>query len=122
MLFISSSFNNNRAPNITFIPYVPHQSDHWAFGRGGGLSVFFKGNAENISIIVNNTVVCYNDALWGGGVFVEFQDESLYNSFIMDSSIIEWNTCYTSSLFNGTGGGGVRAGYIFYNTSRAHYN
>ena len=112
----------NSIPNITFIPYVPHQRDHWAFGRGGGLSVFFKGNAENISIIVNNTVVCYNDALWGGGVFVEFQDESLYNSFIMESSIIEQNTCYTSSLFNGTGGGGVRAGYIFYNASRGHYN
>ena len=56
-----------------------------------------------------------NEAIWGAGVFAEFQDFSVNNTFSMYSSSIEENHCHSNADYNeGTGGGGVRLGYIFY--------
>ena len=55
--------------------------NHLAFGRGGGLSMFFKGNATNNSVnIIENCEFSNNTALWGGGLFVETLDWSNNNS------------------------------------------
>ena len=113
----------NEVSNITFVSFIPQGTDHWAFGRGGGLSVFFKGNARNNSIFVNNSTVIGNEALWGGGIFAEFQDFSENNILHVHSTIVERNRCYSDRSFNeGTGGGGVRLGIIFYNLTLEGYS
>ena len=98
----------------TFI--LPQKSDHYAFGRGGGLSVFFKGIAKSNTIIVNNSVFFNNQALWGGGIFVEYQDSVSMNRFAVYNTTLDSNYLFHKSSFErGTGGGGSRVGFIFFN-------
>ena len=105
----------------TFI--LPHLETHLAFGRGAGMSIFFKGNSGNNIISVRNSTFANNTALWGAGLFVEHQDMSHNNTFIMESSVIENNSCYHSTSENqGTGGGGVRIGHIFFENTHASHN
>ena len=56
-LFHNCTFSNNMAnssdsgsANSTYI--VPYRADHVAFGRGGGLSIFIKGNASNNTFVI----------------------------------------------------------------------
>ena len=122
----STFFYNNTAniidqKNYTFI--LPQKSNHLAFGRGGGFSVFFKRHAMNNTIIINQSAFVGNEALWGAGIFVEYQDYSRNNSFMVYSSKIESNTCYNKdSLTSGTGGGGSRVGFIFFDDTHAQDN
>ncbi len=105
----------------TFI--LPNEYQHVAFGRGGGLSVFFKGNAHNNTVIVNQSSFAHNKALWGGGMFAEFQDDSSSNSFHVYNSVLEHNYCpYNTTLNEGTGGGGTRFGYLFFGNYHVNTN
>ena len=114
--FYKNSATVTHATDLTFI--LPHRSDHVAFGRGGGLSVYFKGNSTSNTIVVSNSMFTNNAALWGAGLFVEHQDNSQNNTFEIRSSVIDSNICYNSeSESKGTGGGGARIGYIFFNDS-----
>ena len=120
-IFEFSTFymNNATVTNATDLTFIlPHQSDHIAFGRGGGLSVFFKGNAFNNSISVRNCTFTANQAMWGAGLFVEYQDNTRNNVFEISASHFDVNVCHNSeSESKGTGGGGARIGYIFFNDS-----
>ena len=117
----SASIVNTTAKDETFI--LPHAREHIAFGRGGGLSVFFKGEAQNNIITVNRSHIIHNRALWGRGALVEFQDNSSSNVFHICSSIIDHNMCpHNISKSRGTGGGGMRLGYIFFGYLHVHDN
>ena len=112
---------SNSSDKSTFI--LPQKSDHYAFGRGGGLSVFFKGIAKNNTIIVNNSVFSNNQALWGGGIFVEYQDSVSMNRFAVYNTILDSNYLFHKSSFErGTGGGGSRVGFIFINDAHVYNN
>ena len=105
----------------TFI--LPQKSDHYAFGRGGGLSVFFKGIAQHNIIIVNNSVFSNNRALWGGGIFLDHQDSVSMNQFSVYNTILDSNYLFhKSSHKRGTGGGGSRVGFIFFNDAHVYNN
>ena len=128
-LFTHTGFKENNAAlvdhdNGTFI--LPHKQYHLAFGRGGGLSVFFKGNASHNSIIVKDCLFINNQALWGAGVFVEYQDWTNNNNISFIHSWFEGNALpYTStadSKFAGTGGGGTRIGYITFSDLQTYGN
>ena len=108
--------NNATVSNATNLPFIlPYLNKHIAFGRGGGLSIFFKGGAFNNTISVSNSTFTDNYAQWGAGLFVEYQDNACNNSFVMENSIIDSNICHNSeSESEGTGGGGARVGYIFF--------
>ena len=113
----------NISDPVKFTFILPQKSNHLAFGRGGGLSVFFKGNSSNNSIVVSNTTFKNNSALWGGGVFVEHHDWSYNNNFSVYNSHLEDNEClYKNSSSKGTGGGGARVGYIFFGDTHAKKN
>ena len=120
------SFRNNAGnvtneANSTFI--LPQKINHLAFGRGGGLSIFFKGNANNNTVSVRGSTHTNNQALWGAGLFVEYQDMSHNNTFEIYNSTFEGNECYNSrSALAGTGGGGARVGYIFFNDTHVRNN
>ena len=100
----------------------PFQNDHLSFSRGGGISVYFKGNAQNKSINISICTITNNSAYWGAGIFAEFQDCLNGNKFIVHSTIITSNRCPRLSKNSGTGGGGVRTGFIFYKPSTIHNN
>ena len=123
---LSTLFKQNKAhvfdPEL-FSFILPQKSNHLPFGRGGGVSVFFKGRAANNTVMVNHCFLERNVALWGGGIFVEHQDWSNNNSFSVYDSLIEDNMClYDTSSSAGTGGGGSRVGYIFFSDTHARNN
>ena len=83
-------------------------SDFQGLGRGGGLCVIFKGETAGTVIDISRCDFRNNSAIWGGALFIQFQDSPRNNSVsITDSSFIE-NDCYIN------GGGAVDIGYIFY--------
>ena len=125
---LESTFHANLA-NIsnyatdTFI--LPGRQYHSAFGRGGGLSVFFKGDASYNTITVDNCNFTCNQAIWGAGMFAEFQDNTSNNNVLVKSSVFHSNSLHNIDVKNegaGTGGGGVRVGYIFFDNSVACEN
>lgn len=117
---LSSVFSNNTAgidgsSNDIFI--LPHQQYHIAFGRGGGVSVFFKGHASNNKVTVRDCIIHNNTALWGAGFFVEFHDNVFNNDIWIDSTHITSNTGYVdSNRDEGAGGGGARVAILFLDT------
>ena len=92
----------------------PIKNDHLSFSRGGGISIYFKGNAQCKDISITKCWIIGNRAYWGAGIFAEFQDFSRHNNFIVDSTIIHNNTNPQLDKNSGTGGGGVRTGFIYY--------
>ena len=115
------TFDNNAAyssddANGVFI--LPQKSNHLAFGRGGGLSIFFKGCSHHNTIYVSHCNFTNNVALWGGGLLAEHHDFSSNNAFIVDHSFFLQNSCLNRNTdiknANGTGGGGVRLGLVFF--------
>ena len=105
----------------TFI--LPQKSNHLAFGRGGGLSVFFKGVTSNCSVIVNDSSFYYNRALWGGGIFIEYLDNSSSNQFYVYNTVLDSNYLFHQhALKRGTGGGGSRVGFLYFNDTHAYSN
>ena len=77
-------------------------------GRGGGLSFFLKGFAENNIVTVSDCSFQGNSAIWGGGLYVAFQDSPKNNTVIINNSTFENNVCYKH------GGGGADVGYLFF--------
>ena len=77
-------------------------------GRGGGLTIFWKGVAANNIINVSNCSFQGNSAIWGGGLYVAFQDSPKNNTVIINNSTFENNVCYKH------GGGGADVGYLFF--------
>ena len=113
--FSGCIFNNNLAtnkdPNGTSTFIFPYRQYHEAFGRGGGLSVFFKGNATGNVITVDNSVFNGNQAVWGAGLFVEFQDNATGNAIVVAGTVFQDNAVFP---YVDTAGGAVRiAHYVF---------
>ena len=104
------TFINNEARNVLDNPnrYIfPVQYYHVAFGHGGGLSVFFKGNASDCTVIVEDCTFTNNTAELGGGAYFDMQDSSNNNHVIMSGG----------NVFNGNTaadfGGGAYLSFIF---------
>ena len=115
--FSNCTFAHNKADSIdrsnhsTYI--LPLGRNHIAFGRGGGLSIFFNGRASGNRVNISNCHFENNTALWGGGLFVEFHDSAGDNHVTVSGSILTRNKCFTTKE-SGTGGGGMRIGHYVY--------
>ena len=104
------NFTNNIARNALDDSrrYVlPNRFYHVAFGQGGGLSVFFKGNASDCTVIVEDCTFTNNKAEYGGGAYFDMQDNSYNNHVIMRGV----NTIISNHAKNS--GGGAYASFIF---------
>ena len=102
------NFTNN-AGNFIFASLA----NHTAIGRGGGLSVFFKGEAVNKSVNVTDCHFINNRAVWGGGLLIEMDDNTMSNKV----HISHCNFTNNHAFFNddyGTGGGGLRVAITVY--------
>lgn len=121
--FDSCRFNHNAGNVSTDLYIVPRAEDNVALGRGGGLSIVYKGNVTNIPVHITNCVFYNNTAIWGGGLLVEFQDRCYSNLVVVESTVFLSNKCnYSSCTYEGTGGGGARVlfagiGHYIYNNT-----
>lgn len=75
------------------------------FCRGGGLAVFFKGNASRCNVAISACKFVDNRASWGGGLQVQMEDETENNFFIMEGTTFLRNRANLSA-------GGARIGNI----------
>ncbi|XP_065910912.1 uncharacterized protein [Dysidea avara] len=125
-IFSNSGFHYNKASdgserNNTFI--FPSETTNIAFGRGGGLSLLFKGRANTNCVVIDNCIFEGNYATWGGGLFIEFQDATYNNYVSIERTKIENNICEVFFDSNhGTGGGGARIGFIFFSPKSVQSN
>ena len=60
-----------------------------------------------------------NNAIWGAGLFVEFQDRAHDNDVMVFNSTLDSNIC---DIKYKSGGGGTRIAYIFYDEAEVKYN
>ena len=88
-------------------------ANHTGVGRGGGLSVYFKGVARNKLVNITNCHFINNSAVWGGGVLVEMDDNTINNSVLISGCNFTGNHAFYHEDF-GTGGGGLRIATTVY--------
>ena len=107
----SCTFSNNHAHGQNSTEYggklsLASNSSHQAVGRGGAISMYFKGDAANISIRITDCRFINNTAVWGGGLIIEMDDNvtGIY-VYVANSNFIN-NYAYHDKDF-GTGGGAI---------------
>ena len=119
--FMNCVFEDNSATTTNDIKYtsVAFGVEYPQFGRGGGLSVFFKGNAIQNNVTINNTMFINNSAMWGAGYHSDFLDYSADNKLVIyNTSFLDNHCYYNNSVYGiGTGGGGVRIALHYYNNT-----
>ena len=107
------SFNNAQ---MYYVKYnqtygVPFRENHVGFGRGGGLLIFFNGNASNNTFTISDCTFSENQAQWGAGMFVAFRDTSSNNTVLINGNTFAKNNC------TGNDGGGLRVGQHTYRSA-----
>lgn len=80
----------------------------FSFGRGGGLSVIFKGTASNNVFIISNSEMLNNIAHMGGGIYSSFHDDASNNRLIVKEVLFEMNQVVeiVHTVYDVDGGGG----------------
>ena len=105
---INSIFTDNNGSTIDqeTTKYISSiGGSHQQFGRGGAVSMFFKGLSENNSINIVNCHITHNQAVWGAGILVDVLDYAKNNRVIVKHVIFLNNFCSVDAT---TGGGGIR--------------
>lgn len=59
---------------------------YFSLGRGGGISFISRGSTQNNHLSLKNCILNGNRALWGAGVFAEFNDKSGNNMVKMTNT------------------------------------
>ena len=83
---------------------LPNKMNHRPFGRGGGLSIFVRGNTSDINITIDSCNFKQNNAIYGGALYVQ-----LNNNVHGNNNIIVRNTTFNENMAtygNDTLGGG----------------
>ncbi len=120
-VFEGCSFSLNRGidqsgENGSATSILPRNASHSSLGRGGGLSLYFKGTAMKNTITLNNCAFSRNIATWGAGLIIEIADSTIQNVVNVADSHFTDNNCYISESSNGGSGGGVRVSSVVYYT------
>ena len=109
---INSTFTGNNGTTVkhnltTYISSVG--SSHHQFGRGGAVSVHFKGSSENNTVNIIDCHLASNQAVWGGGLLVDVLDSARNNKVAVKRVVFFNNSCKIDAV---TGGGGIRVHYF----------
>ena len=118
-LFYKCRFQSNNATTV-YATDTTYATDTYGFsnqqfGRGGGLSVFFKGKAFNNSVTIDNCRFIGNHAVWGGGFHSDIVYHSRKNKLTIINSTFNSNRCpIKEDLSTGTGGGAIRIALVFF--------
>lgn len=113
-IITNCTFSNNVADleGPKFISYKERRRlDHQGLGRGGGLAILLNGEANSNRFTIEHCIVEGNQATWGGGIYIIFQDKSTNNSIQLLNLTIRDNACKEN------GGGGVDLGFNVFATS-----
>ena len=103
--------------------YLFYKTNYYSFGRGGGLSIVFKGNASNNNITIDNCMFFGNRALRGGGLLIEFEDFSKNNTMTISNTNFSHNQVIAEAKNSyGTAGGGVRVGFVIFDQNSVEHN
>lgn len=70
--------SDTEANSSTF--YTPNKQQFYVFGRGGGISLVFKGKNINNQFMVQQNQCYGNSALLGGCIYIDCQDNSTSNN------------------------------------------
>ncbi len=119
-IFVGCLFSSNRAidqsgDNGSDTTILPRNATHSSLGRGGGLSLYFKGTAMKNTITINNCTFSNNIAGWGAGLNIVIADSTIQNVINVTGSHFTDNTCYVTESSKGSGGG-VRVSSVVYYT------
>ena len=108
--FNGCTFSNNKASNSNLRDWdFPAKTNFLGLGRGGGLSVFFKGAAAGNTVTLSGCMFKENIAtLSGGGLYATFQDSPHNNTFIVLDSVFQQNGDSSAN------GGGFTGGFPFF--------
>ena len=125
-MFYNCTFESNVATTVdtseTTYATNAYGLSNQQFGRGGGLSVFFKGKAFRNTVTVHSCAFTGNHAIWGGGFHSDIVDHSKNNSLKIINSTFDHNQCpFDDADENGllsvnTGGGAIRIALLFFDT------
>ena len=84
-----------------------YSGGHVVLGSGGGMAVFFNGNASSNTITIDNCLFIRNRAsISGGGLRVLFNGQASQNNVIITRASFEGNTCRDCT------GGGATLSYL----------
>ena len=108
----NSRFIGNKGTTVehrvtTFVTSIGNS--HQQFGRGGAISVFFKGFSQNNTINIINCNITDNQAVWGGGLLIDLLDNATNNKVIIKHVVFLNNSCPINAT---TGGGAIRVYYF----------
>lgn len=78
-------------------------SKFFSLGRGGGISFISRGKRQGNHLSIKSCLFHDNKALWGAGIFAEFDDKSGNNSMNVSNSNFSGNLAAMA-------GGGIRIG------------
>ena len=70
------------------------------YGKGGALSFYLWNKGFSVNLTIKNSFIHKNNALWGGGIYIELGNKSSGNIFISKANITENCARYS--------GGGIR--------------
>ncbi|XP_020603402.1 uncharacterized protein LOC110042376 [Orbicella faveolata] len=102
-LFIDCHFLRNEARWSNVSENKDLNTPERPFSHGGGLALFFKGNASGCNVGISACKFIDNRASWGGGLQVLMEDKTENNSFTMEETTFLRNNASFS-------GGAVRFG------------
>ena len=120
----NSTFTNNTASSGQFfyLSSTKNPSGYFGLGRGGGISVVFRGGAANNTVQMERVHLENNMAQFGGGLFLAFHDRTNSNNVTIVNSKVAKNKAMTMTDRLTSGGGvsinlvAIKANYPFDNT------
>ena len=92
-----SMFSDNFAGATDYSPLHVSGSNYMGFGKGGGLSIVFKGAAQNNTVLLSKLKFTNNSAQFGGSLFVGFFDDAVSNSVVFEDSEVNSSKAFVSA-------------------------
>ena len=114
-LFTNCHFLRNEARLSRTSKYKDLNTPELSFSRGGGLAVFFSGNASRCNVTIQSCNFTDNQASWGGGLQIETKENTENNYFVIEGTTFLRNEADLA-------GGGARIGNIPYKDAQLILN
>lgn len=90
----NTTFSNNianQAEDLQLYKMANYRKHYYSFGRGGGLSIVFRGKCENFSVFLNKITIQGNSARFGAGFYIAFHGRAKKNHVLLNSSLMRHN-------------------------------
>ena len=127
----NSIFTNNSASSgqYWFLSPSTNPSGYFGLGRGGGISIVFRGGSANNTVLIDSVRIEDNMAQYGGGLYLAFSETSGNNVTIVDTVVTENRALVVKGMYlidsrdspeTPNKGGGVFIHFVTTKTIHAH--